>query len=188
VSARAGGAQSHLVLLRGVNVSGRNRLPMADLRALLGSAGFGDVRTYLQSGNVCCTATGTAATVADAVSALLRSELGLAVPVVARTAGEWASVVAANPLVDRTDDPTKLHATFLDGVPDPGKAAGLSEAAAAFAPEELALSGAEVYLFTPAGYGNAKLQNDLLERRLGRTATTRNWRTVLALADLAGVG
>ena len=174
-----------VLLLRGINVGGRNRLPMADLSALLAALGMEDVVTHLQSGNVVCTGPGTAADAAGRLAGALASELGLTVPVVGRTASEWAALVDANPLVGCTDDPKLLHATVLDGVPDGSRVTDLSNEAAAFAPERLAVSGAHVYLFCPGGYAGTPLQNAFLERRLGRVATTRNWRTVTALAGLS---
>ena len=176
---------SFVLLLRGINVGGRNRLPMADLTALLATLGMADVVTHLQSGNVVCTGPGTAAGVAGRLAAALATELGLTVPVVGRTAAEWAALVDANPLTGCTDDPKLLHVTVLDGVPDGSRVEDLEREASAFAPERLAVSGADVYLFCPGGYADTPLQNAFLERRLGRVATTRNWRTVTALAGLA---
>ncbi len=178
---------THVLLLRGINVSGRNRLPMADLRALVAALGYGDVTTYLQSGNLVCTGDDRADGVAAAVAAALSDELGLSVPVVGRTAAAWGAVVADNPLARLDDDPKKLHVTFLEGVPDPQRVAALTDESVAFAPERVEVVGAEAFLHCPGGYGETRLSNTFLEKRLGRVATTRNWRTVLALAELAGV-
>jgi uncharacterized protein (DUF1697 family) len=179
---------TQLLLLRGINVGGRNRVPMADLRALLASLGCEDVSTYVQSGNVVCRAAGPPEVLAGRLGAAITAELGLTVPVVGRTAAEWAATVAANPLCDLDDDPTRLHVTFLAGLPDPERVDALVAEAGALAPEVVAVSGRDVYLHLPSGYHRAKLNQAFLERRLGQVATARNWRTVLALADLAGVG
>jgi uncharacterized protein (DUF1697 family) len=176
---------THILLFRGINVSGRNRLPMADLRAVVGALGFTDVATYLQSGNLVCTGAGSSSEVAASVAGALASELDLTVPVLGRSANEWAAMVAGNPLVGLDDDPKKLHVTFLDGVPDPQRVRDLTTEAAAFAPERLEVVGADVYLHCPGGYGVTPLSNGFVEKRLGRVATTRNWRTVGALAELA---
>ena len=178
----------HVLLLRGINVSGRNRVPMADLRALVTALGYEDVATYVQSGNLVCSGRGGPDRAAAQVADALARELDVTVPVVGRSAAHWAHVVATNPLARLEDDPKKLHVTFLDGVPDPARVADLADAAAAFAPERLEVVGAEVFLHCPGGYGETPLSNAFLEKRLGRVATTRNWRTVGALADLAGVG
>jgi uncharacterized protein (DUF1697 family) len=178
---------THVVLMRGVNVGGHNRLPMADLRALLDALGYADVTTYLQSGNAVCTAADTPAQVADKVTAGLDRELGLSVPVVARSARQWGAMVSANPLVHLEDDPKRLHVSFLDGRPDAAHLAALANQAAALAPERIEVVGADAFLHTPNGFATTKFTPDFLERRLGRVATTRNWRTVLALAEMAGV-
>lgn len=178
---------TYLLLLRGINVGGRNRLPMADLRALTTALGFEDVITYLQSGNLVCTGTGPAGDAAVRVADSLRDELSLTVPVVARTSGDWAEVLAGNPFTSDEEDPKKLHVTFLDGVPDADQVAGLDAEAGSFAPDRLAIAGADVYLHFPGGYADTPLQNAFLERRLGRVATTRNWRTVTVLAGMVGL-
>ena len=173
-----------VLLLRGINVGGRNRLPMADLRTLLTSAGFSDVVTYLQSGNVVATGSGLVADVSARVSAAIHDDLGLVVPVVARSSREWAGVIDGNPFTELDDDPTKLHVTFLSEVPDPDRVAALLAESDQFSPDRLAVVGAGVFLHCPSGYGRTPLNNTFLERRLGQVATTRNWRTVEALGAL----
>jgi uncharacterized protein (DUF1697 family) len=178
---------THLLLLRGVNVGGHNRVPMADLRALLAGLGCEDVVTYLQSGNAVCRSGSLAEQLASATEGAIEAELGVTVRVVPRSSAQWAATVAGNPLLDLDDDPKRLHVAFLDAVPDPDRVDALVTESEGLAPERLAVSGPDVYLHTPAGYHQAKLTNAFLERRLGRVGTARNWRTVLALADLAGV-
>jgi uncharacterized protein (DUF1697 family) len=170
-------------MLRGVNVSGRNRLPMAGFAAALSDLGFIAVTTYVQSGNAVVLGRGTPPTVAATVSQMLAERFGLTVPIVVRTADELRSVLVANPYLDREDDPTKLHVTFLGAAP---KAAAASiEPPAGAGRDSFDVVGREVYLHCPGGYGTTKLTNDFFERRLATTATTRNWRTVLALAALS---
>ena len=178
--------ETHILLFRGINVGGRNRLPMADLRAMVVALGFSDVVTYLQSGNLVCRGEGPTAEVAASIAGTLERELDLSVPVVGRTATEWAGIVAGNPLVGLDDNPKLLHVTFLDGVPDAHRVGDLMVEAEAFAPERLEVVGADVFLHCPGGYGVTPLGNGFLEKRLGRVATTRNWRTVGALAELVG--
>lgn len=177
---------SRVLLLRGINVGGHNRLPMADLRALVEASGGEDVTTYLQSGNVVCRSDDPPGQLATALAAAIATGAGLTVPVVGRTGDDWLATVAGNPLVDLDDDPKRLHVTFLDGVPEPARVDGVMTAAEGFTPERLAVVGADVFLHIPHGYHEAKLSNAFLERRLGRVATTRNWRTVLALAERVG--
>ncbi len=176
---------TYLLLLRGINVGGHNRLPMADLRALVSGLGHGDVRTHLQSGNVVCTGTGRPGDVAASVSAAIFDQLSLTVPVVARRADEWAAIVDGNPFVGDEDDPKRLHVTFLAARPEPDRVASLLAQAPEFAPDRFAVVGPDVYLHIPESYADSPLQNGVLEKRLGQVCTTRNWRTVIALAELA---
>jgi uncharacterized protein (DUF1697 family) len=171
-----------VVMLRGVNVSGHNRLSMADFAASLSELGFGGVTTYVQSGNAVFSGRGKPPTVAAMVSRQLAERFELAVPIVVRTADELRSVLVANPYLGRERDPTKLHVTFL--VAAPGAAAESIERPASAGRDSFDVVGREVYLHCPDGYGRTKLTNDFFERRFRTTATTRNWRTVLALAEL----
>ncbi len=177
-----------ILLMRGINVGGRNRLPMADLCALAAGLGLTDATTHLQSGNLLCSGTGTAHDAAALVSDALREELGLEVPVVGRTAAEWETMTDANPLAPLDEDPKKLHVTFLAGVPDRRRVVDLEAEVESMVPDRLAVIGADVFLHCPVSYADTPLQNAFLERRLGQVATTRNWRTVLTLGEMAGVG
>jgi uncharacterized protein (DUF1697 family) len=163
-------------LLRGVNL-GKRQVKMADLRAAVEDLGHDDVATYLQSGNVVFTPSGPAPKDLDAA---LSAYFGMKIAVVLRTGKELAKVVAANPYP--VDDPTKVVVTFLaDRRP---KKMLSSIDVAAFAPDELTFTGKELYLKLPNGQARSKLMEALGKLDLGTTATTRNWRTVLALADM----
>ncbi len=178
---------TYVAMLRSINVGGRNRVAMADLRALVTSLGFADVATYLQSGNVVCSGRGGPRAVARTIAGGIEETFGMAVPVVVRTDRELAGILGASPLAHLEDDPKKLHVTFLDRVPDADRVHALESEAARFAPERVVVVGPDAFLHCPGGYGETPLTNAFLERRLGVTATTRNWRTVEALAGLAGV-
>lgn len=168
----------YVALLRGINVGGRTRVAMDDLRRLFADLGHGDVATYIQSGNVLFDAAGPSPPVAAAIEECIAAELGLSVTVVLRSAAELDAVVDANPFAGRVPDPSKLHVTFLAAEP-----AGTVEAPPGVA-DEWALAGREVFLHCPGGYGRTKLDNGFLERRLGVPATTRTWTTVRKLRDL----
>jgi uncharacterized protein (DUF1697 family) len=170
----------HVILIRGVNV-GANTVDMADLRALLEELGHSQVRTHLRSGNAVVTAgEEDPAAVAAAVERAILDRLGLALPVMVRTAPELRAVVEANPLDVR--EPSKMVVAFLGAAPDPGVVAGIDHSA--FAPEELRPAGREAYLYFPGGLGRARLSVGL-EKLLGVPATLRNWNTVTKLLDLA---
>jgi uncharacterized protein (DUF1697 family) len=177
-----------VALLRSVNVAGRNRVAMADLRALVASLGFDDVTTYVQSGNVVFSGPGTAEGAAASIREALTADLGVDVPVLARTGQEFAGVLSVSPYQDLDADPATLHVTFLGATPEVDAVDGLHSDALAQAPDRLQVIGAEVFLHCPGGYGRTKLTNTYLERRLGVTATTRNWRTVTVLAEMVGAG
>lgn len=175
-------------LLRGVNVSGRNRLPMAELRTALAGAGFARAETYLQSGNIVCEAPDAdAAAHGEAVRGLILATFGLDVAVVALPAAVLSAVAAGNPFLaaDPAVDQGWLHATFLAAPAAAAAFEALKLPAAEGEAAALSADGRLVYLRLPHGYGRTRLGNAWFERALNVPATTRNWRTVLALAELA---
>ena len=163
-------------LLRAVNVGGR-KLSMADLVRVAGEAGGKEARTYLQSGNVVFS--GSAA-VARGLSAAVSSAAGFDVPVLLRSASDLAGVVSGQPL---SGPASSWHVTFLASKPAARAVSALDPSA--YGEDTFAVVGREVYLRTPGGYGRSKLSNAFFERKLGVVATTRNWRTVCALAEMA---
>jgi uncharacterized protein (DUF1697 family) len=176
----------HVVLLRGVNLGSRNRVSMPALRGVLEAAGFGDVRTYLQSGNVVLAADEAPDAVAAACEALIRKELGLDLRVLVRTEAELAAVVRRDPLGAVADDPKRYQVTFLAAVLEPEVVARLE---AAVTPEERFVAhGRELYAWHPAGVARSKLWTRVAGKGLGVAATSRNWTTVTSLLELAGEG
>lgn len=173
-----------IVLLRGVNIGPRNRVAMPELRARLADAGFDDVRTYVQSGNVVVTSKATPAQVARECRRQVADAFGLDIAVVVRTRAALAKVVERNPLGDVADNPKRYQVSFLDAKPS---AAVLRRVeAAAVPPEQFVAVGREIYAWHPAGAARSRLWALLAGRDLGVTATARNWTTVtklLALAD-----
>ena len=174
-----------VVLLRGVNVGGANRLAMSDLRDLVGSLGHSDVVTYIQSGNVLLTSPrddrgAVAAEICDGI----RATFGLAVSAILRTPDELRAAIAANPFRAEADtDAAHVHITFLSAVPEPDRAAQLEPHR--FSPERVALVGSELYLDYPNGAGRSKMNLDYFEKRLGVRGTARNINTVATLIELA---
>ena len=167
-------------LLRGINLGGHRKLAMADLREIFAACGAENVNTYVQSGNVVFTGASPKRLVGE-VETEIERRLGLDVRVLVRSARELEGLVSANPFPDE-GDPTRLHVTFLAEPPAPERVDGIDSAP--FAPDEFRIAGREVYLHVPHGYGRTKLGNTFFERKLGVAATTRNWRTVLKLAEL----
>jgi uncharacterized protein (DUF1697 family) len=183
-----------VALLRSVNVGGRNRVPMGDLRDLVASFGFGGVATYVQSGNLVLTGAGTGVTVAETIEAGIADAFGLDVPVIVRSRRQVAQILSANPYVGPGADPRTVHVTFLSGPPDAARRRALARTASEAVPggrfgdDRFELIGSNVYLHCPGGYGETKLNNAYFERATGGVATTRNWRTVTTLAGMAGLG
>jgi uncharacterized protein (DUF1697 family) len=157
---------------------------MPALRELLADAGFEDVRTYVQSGNVVVSSAKTAAQVSRAVEHEIAKAFGLDIAVVARTRAQLAKVVQRNPLEDAVEDPKRYQVSFLDAKPSAAVLRKLE--AAVVPPEQFVATGREIYAWHPAGVARSKLWALLAGRDLGVTATARNWTTVtklLALAD-----
>ncbi len=160
-------------------MGGRRPVAMRDLCASVTALGHTDVSTYLQSGNVLFTAAGRSeAAVARALERALARDLGLEVSVVLRSGSDLRAIIAGAPAMMET---ATLHVTFLRGVPEPGRGDDIDPKP--FLPDTFRIDGREVYVSCSNGYGRTKLNNAFFERRLGETATTRNWRTVSALAE-----
>jgi uncharacterized protein (DUF1697 family) len=172
-----------ILLLRGINIGPNKRIAMPELRALLGDAGFEDVRTYVQSGNVVMSARGAADKVARKCERVIADAFGLKIDVVARTRDELAQVVERDPLGEVARDPKRYLVSFLSAEPGPEVLDGLQVLKAE--PEELVLIGREFYSWHPSGVGRSKLWAKMAARGLGVTATARNWTTVTTLLAMA---
>lgn len=174
---------SHVALLRAVNVSGQNLIPMARLRTAVEGLGFGAVQTYLQSGNVVFTPPPRAMDLSKALHDLIATTFGFQVAVLILTREEVADIVAHNPfLPDPAVDPKFCHATLLPAAPDPAAFAALTLPLQSG--EAVQARGRALYLHCPSGYGKSKLTNAWFERALATHATTRNWNTLTALHRL----
>lgn len=170
----------YVALLGGINVGGRS-LRMDALRATAVRCGFDDVSTFIQSGNVIFRSRKGAKAVTTALHDAILEDSGIATRIATRTAAELQAVVAANPFLDRSDDPTKVSVTFLFDGATPTLAAVAPDV---YAPDEVRVVGREAYLHTPNGMGNTKLV-PAVAKKLGLAGTTRNWRSTIKLAELA---
>jgi uncharacterized protein (DUF1697 family) len=176
-------AATHLALLRGVNVGGRNKLAMKELAGIFREFGCHDVSTFIQSGNVIFgAAPEVASTVAAQVAARIADRFGYRTPVILRTAGELAAAVAANPFVGSGCSEDELHVYFLAGPPAPSRVARLDPDRSP--PDRFEVRGREVYLRLPAGMARTKLTNAYFDAQLATTSTGRNWRTTARLLEL----
>jgi uncharacterized protein (DUF1697 family) len=174
---------SRIVLLRGINLGSRNRIAMPALREALAEAGFEDVQTYLQSGNVVLSSRAAPATVARRCEAAIADRFGLDIDVVVRTRDELAEIVRLNPLGEVATDPKRYQVSFLDTEPAAEVVRKLEALAAG--DEQLVADGRELYAWHPSGVARSKLWAALAGRGLGVKATARNWTTVTKLLELA---
>jgi uncharacterized protein (DUF1697 family) len=174
---------AQIVLLRGINLGPQRRIAMAALRELLSGAGFENVRTYVQSGNVVLSSELEPEQLRRECERLIREHFGFDVDVVVRTRDELAEVVSRNPLRDVALEPRRYQVSFLSQEPDPEAVRGVSEFQVEA--EELVLVGRELYAWHPDGIGRSKLWTALAGGRLGVIATARNWTTVTRLLEMA---
>jgi len=172
----------YINILRGINVSGQKAIKMADLKALYEKLQLENVTTYIQSGNVVFDSSQKITT--ELIENTIEKRYGFSVPVILRTDKEWTKIIASNPFVnDPERDISKMHVVFLADKPDLSSLDKLEQVK--HSSEEYAINGCEVFLYCPNGYGKTKLSNNLLERLLKTTATTRNWKTVNKLKEIA---
>lgn len=170
----------HIVLLRGINLGSRNRIAMPALRDALEAAGFADVRTYVQSGNVVLSSSRKPDA---AVRRVIAQEFGLDIAVVTRTRPQLAKVVERNPLARVVKDPKRYQVSFLDAKPSREVVRRIEAAAAP--KERVVVDGREIYAWHPDTIARSKLWALLAGQSLGVTATARNWTTVQKLLELA---
>lgn len=176
-----------VALLRGINVGGARKLPMADLRALCEGLGWREVRTFIQSGNVLFRAEGDDPALAAALEGAIARRFGYPdVPVVLRDREGLAAALASVPFDRAATDPKLLHVVFLDREPDPAAVAALDPDRSPG--DAYVVFGRDVHVRYGAGAGRSKLTLDWLEARLGARGTARNLRTVEALRDALGGG
>ncbi len=183
---------SHVALLRGINVGGRNQVPMAELREVVTSLGHTGVRTYIQSGNVLfSTAESDTAKLAADLEAAIAGAFGLATPVVVLSRDELARILDANPYPGE-QNPKLVHVVFLNAEPAPdllGRVKAAEGAAAAKGSRDTITAagpaGPALFLHTPDGYGTSELAQVLLRiAGKGTAATARNWATATKLLSL----
>lgn len=173
----------YAALLRGINVGGHKKIAMAELRELLGRLGYADVATHLQSGNaVLSCPEQPAGALSMAIEQAIAAQFGTDVRVVIRTGAELAGLLGRSPLPGPPENPSRFFVAFLSAVPDPDRVSEIS--AMSFGPDKLWVSGSEAFLWCPDGAAETRLTNSLIEKRLGVTATSRNWNTVSKLASL----
>jgi uncharacterized protein (DUF1697 family) len=179
------GMPTYIAMLRGINVSGHKIIKMEQLRASFTAMGFSNTKTYIQSGNIIFEASNdSTASISKKIGQRILGDFGFSVPVTLKTAKEMEQIIKRNPFPRMPAiDHSKLHVTFLDD--DPPKNALEQLLPLASKPEQLRTIGQEIFLYCPNGYGNTKLSNTAIEKKLSVGATTRNWKTVNTLLAMA---
>jgi uncharacterized protein (DUF1697 family) len=174
-----------IALLRGINVGGKNLLPMAELRALCAGLGWEGVQTYIQSGNVVFRARTPRATLEQALERAIARRFDLAIPVIVRAARDWPALLAGNPFPEAARKEPNAVMVALSRRPPPDRAAaGVLERAVNG--ERVRQVGDVLWIHYARGVAKSKLSPGLLDRLVGSPVTTRNWRTALKLEELAG--
>ncbi|MFJ4620269.1 DUF1697 domain-containing protein [Streptomyces sp. NPDC088812] len=178
---------TYAALLRGINVGGARKVPMADLRTLLEGLGLGAVRTHLQSGQAVFRADrGDEDTLAAEIAGAIETRFGFGVDVLVRDHAYLKAVAEACPFPAADLEARQLHVTYFSGPVGPDRFTGIDRAA--FLPEEFRLGDRALYLYAPDGLGRSKLAEHLSKRRVNKDliATTRNWNTVVKLVEMTG--
>jgi uncharacterized protein (DUF1697 family) len=177
-------ATPHVALLRGVNLGGKNKLPMKDLVLMFMEAGCHNARTYIQSGNVIFSAVPNAAARLPAlITGQIAKRFGFKTQVILRTGEQMREIVSNNPFLEAGTAEEALHVLFLADLLNSRDVDHLDPDRSA--PDEFIVRGREVYLCLPNGVGRTKLTNNYFDSKLGTISTGRNWRTVMKLSELA---
>lgn len=172
-----------VALLRGINVGGKNKIPMAELKSSVSTLGLEDVVTYIQSGNLVFRAPARdAPDLAARIEKAVAKDSGVSITVLLRTPSELEAIAGGNPFLSGKVDPSRLHVVFLSAPPTADAVDQLDPKRSA--PDEFSVRGSEIYLHLPNGAGRSKLTIDYFEKRLGVRATARNWKTLTKLIEL----
>lgn len=176
---------TYISMLRGINVGGVKRITMKELSQIYQSLNFTNVETYLQSGNVVFeTAEQDIAKLTEAIEAEIEKSLGYPIKVFVRSIGDFVRIIAGNPFTSaRHLEPVKIHVTFLYKTPSGNVLADLKNPNEDG--DEFSVAGRKIYIYCPNGYGRTKLSNNFFEQYFAMPATTRNWKTVKSLYEIA---
>jgi uncharacterized protein (DUF1697 family) len=174
--------RTQIILLRGVMPTGKNKVPMAQLREVLMNAGFNNVRTYIQSGNALVDSKLSSKEVEAHVHELIKKYIGPDLVVVARTGRQLQKVLDENPFKQGYDVSRIFFVLFAEPTPSQKVKELLRQD---FSPEELAITKNAAYMYIPGTYGRGTLSNNFLEKKLGVSATMRNFNTMNKLIEMS---
>jgi uncharacterized protein (DUF1697 family) len=173
----------YIVLLRGINVGGHNRLPMADLRLLLNNNGYTNICTYIQSGNILLSSDKKHEDISENIEDVIKTKFNYNIPVITISATELQTCFEGNPYTESEENIKFLHVTFLN---DSQKSDAINNLnISIYNNDEFKIINKFVYLHTPDGFAKTKFSNTQFEKQLNTKATTRNWKTITKLMELS---
>lgn len=175
-----------IAILRGINVGGKRKILMADLRSLCEKSGMKEVQTYIQSGNVIFEADKSLSDIewADKLAQAITKQYGFEVPVIVFPAKQLAKIIQQNPFYEKEKtDITHLHLTYLKEKPT--KENRVTTEVYNYEPDRFVIKNQAVFIYCEGKYHKSKLTNTFFEKKLKVPATTRNWKTVLKLVELS---
>ncbi len=173
--------KTYIALLRGVMPTGKNRVPMAELRNALAEAGLSDVRTYIQSGNVILRSGLNRRGVQSLIHQIIFEGIGADITVIARTRDEMEEIFNHNPYPPDTTQRT--YFIFFDSIPDKESINKFLELD--YFPDQVVLKKDSLYTLFATKYSDSKFNNNFIERKLNVAATTRNFNTINRLLELS---
>jgi len=177
--------EKRIAILRGINVGGRRKVMMDDLKKLCLELDFSDISTYIQSGNVIFNDPSARSNLelSNMIENAIQKRYAFEVPVIVRTVSELIQAVLDNPFYSEEADIDRLYLTFLNE--EPLEENRIKTEKYQYPPDEFVIIGKEVFIFCPGPYNKTKLSNSFFENKLKVKATTRNWKTVLKLITLS---
>jgi uncharacterized protein (DUF1697 family) len=178
--------QTLISFLRGINMAGHYSLKMTDLSDMYKSLGFKDARTYIQSGNVIFTSAANqqVTEITEKIEAAILKKFGYVVPVITRSTDEIKNIIAANPFLQEDKfDPSKMVAILLYEKPTEIQIQKVIKIS--YPPDKFVITGNEIFVYCPNGFGKSKLYTNFFEKKMGVTGTARNWKTLTTILSLA---
>jgi len=173
---------TYISMLRGINVSGQKKIRMADLKSVYEDLGFQNIQTYVQSGNVIFDSPEShIKRLTKQLETQIEKTFGFSVPVLMRTADDFMRIIEEHPF--KYEEAIRVLVTFLYDHPQVSKLEELSHYKDKV--DRFVIGQQEIFLFCPGGYGKTMLSNTFFEKKLDVVATTRNWKSVNALYELA---
>ncbi len=178
--------QTYIALLRGINIGGRKKVLMKDLKQIFLDLSFSNIHTYIQTGNILFSSHSKENPIelANKIKEVITINYDFEVPIIVKKGNEWNTLVANNPFTKKEEIPIEyLHATFLKETPPKKQIEELEKNT--FSPDQFKIIDKTVYIYCPRKYSETKLGNTFLEKKLKVQATTRNWKTVLKILELS---